>query len=608
MAARRPKSGLSATSSESPTDAASSVDDDFEKKLAYSDKSVWSPRPYTIFKLLLSARFCSAFLSNISDCDETFNYWEPMHFLMFGSGFQTWEYSPKYAIRSYAYLLLHTLPGKAQIGVFEANKLLVFYFLRFVLSIVCAACETYFYRGIMRQFGNHVARIAAVFMIFSTGMFISAAAFLPSTFAMYMVLLSYGGWFAGNYEVAVLATAAGAIIGWPFSAVLGLPIAWDILIRQRKYMYFVQLCLIALIAILGPLAYIDSHFYGRTVIAPLNIVLYNVFGKGGPSLYGVEPWTFYFLNGFLNFNIVFPMALLALPVCVFVKFIIAQTQEKKFPSSVLPVWLALSGMYIWILIFFTRPHKEERFLFPIYPFVCAYGAVTLTETQKLFHFLFFSNMRQHYAASSTWFAVFVSVLFSLLSLSRSSALYYGYHAPLDLYVELNHMSSTLEHPFPANKRINLCVGKEWYRYPSSFFLPSERWYLQFIRSEFRGQLPKPYSNAPNATKIIPTQMNDMNEEEPSRYISVTKCDFLVDLETGRETEREPDFAKRTKEWEVLLKKPFLDAERSHRVFRAFYIPFVSYRYTTYLNYVLLRSLRKTSAKSKKGKDKEESAS
>ncbi|CAH3148408.1 unnamed protein product [Porites evermanni] len=593
MAARRQKSGLSATSSESPTDAASSVDDDFEKKLAYSDKSVWSPRPYTIFKLLLSARFCSAFLSNISDCDETFNYWEPVSTKFNGS------------------FLMHTTLGFLTMGSFHFDSQVMFFLSEIKIKLICVLSHWSFvdnFRGIMRQFGNHVARIAAVFMIFSTGMFISAAAFLPSTFAMYMVLLSYGGWFAGNYVVAVLATAAGAIIGWPFSAVLGLPIAWDILIRQRKYMYFVQLCLIALIAILGPLAYIDSHFYGRTVIAPLNIVFYNVFGKGGPSLYGIEPWTFYFLNGFLNFNIVFPMALLALPVCAFVKFIVAQTQEKKFPSSVLPVWLALTGMYIWILIFFTRPHKEERFLFPIYPFVCVYGAVTLTETQKLFHFLFFSNMRQHYAASSTWFAVFVSVLFSLLSLSRSSALYYGYHAPLDLYVELNHMSSTLEHPFPANKRINLCVGKEWYRYPSSFFLPSERWYLQFIRSEFRGQLPKPYSNAPNASKIIPTQMNDMNEEEPSRYISVTKCDFLVDLETGRETEREPDFAKRTKEWEVLLKKPFLDAERSHRVFRAFYIPFVSYRYTTYLNYVLLRSLRKTSAKSKKGKDKEESAS
>ena len=45
-----------------------------------------------------------------------------MHFLMFGSGFQTWEYSPKYAIRSYAYLLLHTFPGKIQMQIFEANK------------------------------------------------------------------------------------------------------------------------------------------------------------------------------------------------------------------------------------------------------------------------------------------------------------------------------------------------------------------------------------------------------------------------------------------------------------------------------------------------------
>jgi len=524
---------------------------------------------------------------------------------MFGSGFQTWEYSPKYAIRSYAYLLLHTFPGKAQIQLFEANKLLVFYFLRFVLSIVCAACETYFYRGIMKQFGNHVARIAVVFMIFGTGMFISAAAFLPSTFAMYMVLLSYGGWFSGNYVVAVLATAAGALVGWPFSAILGLPIAWDILVRQRREMYFLQLCLISLIVFLGPLIYIDSYFYGKTVIAPLGIVLYNVFGKGGPSLYGVEPWTFYFLNGFLNFNVVFPLALVALPACVFVKLITAQTQERKFPSSVLPVWLALSGMYIWIFIFFTRPHKEERFLFPIYPFFSVYGAVTLTEAQKLFHYLFFRDGRHHYSSSSTWFAVSISVVFSLLSLSRSSALYYGYHAPLDLYVELNHMSSTLEHPFPSDKQINLCVGKEWYRFPSSFFLPSERWHLQFIRSEFRGQLPKPYSDAANATKIIPTHMNDMNKEEPSRYISITKCDFLVDLETEKETELEPNFVKRTKEWEVVIKKPFLDAERSHRLFRAFYIPFVSHRYTKYINYILLRSLQRGNTKARKGKGRKE---
>jgi alpha-1,2-mannosyltransferase len=67
--------------------------------------------PSLALKLILAARLIAAFYSNISDCDETFNYWEPTHFIVYGTGFQTWEYSPAYAIRSYGYVLLHALPG-----------------------------------------------------------------------------------------------------------------------------------------------------------------------------------------------------------------------------------------------------------------------------------------------------------------------------------------------------------------------------------------------------------------------------------------------------------------------------------------------------------------
>lgn len=31
---------------------------------------------------------------------------------------------------------------------------------------------------------------------------------------------------------------------------------------------------------------VDSYFYGKLVIAPLNILLYNVFTPHGPDLYG----------------------------------------------------------------------------------------------------------------------------------------------------------------------------------------------------------------------------------------------------------------------------------------------------------------------------------
>ena len=46
-----------------------------------------------------------------------------------------------------------------------------------------------------------------------------------------------------------------------------------------------------------------------------------------------------------------------------------------------PYWLTLAPMYIWFIIFFLQPHKEERFLFPVYPLICLCGAVALSALQ-----------------------------------------------------------------------------------------------------------------------------------------------------------------------------------------------------------------------------------
>lgn len=37
-------------------------------------------------------RHMSATSNIIHDCDEVFNYWEPLHYILYKSGFQTWEY------------------------------------------------------------------------------------------------------------------------------------------------------------------------------------------------------------------------------------------------------------------------------------------------------------------------------------------------------------------------------------------------------------------------------------------------------------------------------------------------------------------------------------
>jgi alpha-1,2-mannosyltransferase len=68
-------------------------------------------KPIGAFYLFFVANLIAALYAPIQDCDETFNYWEPTHFLSHGYGLQTWEYSPEYAIRSWLYIAIHALVG-----------------------------------------------------------------------------------------------------------------------------------------------------------------------------------------------------------------------------------------------------------------------------------------------------------------------------------------------------------------------------------------------------------------------------------------------------------------------------------------------------------------
>ncbi|XP_045153677.1 alpha-1,2-mannosyltransferase ALG9 [Echinops telfairi] len=511
---------------------------------------VWAPEGSTAFKCLLSARLCAALLSNISDCDETFNYWEPTHYLIYGTGFQTWEYSPVYAIRSYAYLLLHAWPAAFHARILQTNKILVFYFLRCLLAFVSCICELYFYKAVCKKFGLHVGRMMLAFLVLSTGMFCSSSAFLPSSFCMYTTLVAMTGWYMDKTSIAVLGVAAGAILGWPFSAALGLPIAFDLLVMKQRWKSFFYWSLVALLLFLVPVVVIDSYYYGKLVIAPFNIVLYNVFTPHGPDLYGTEPWYFYLINGFLNFNVVFGLALLVLPLTSLMEHLLQRFQVQHLGH---PYWLTLAPMYIWFIIFFIQPHKEERFLFPVYPLICLCGAVALSALQ--------CYCLEHYTVTSNWLALGTVFLFGLLSFSRSVALFKGYHGPLDLYPEFHRIATDPTiHTVPEGRPVNVCVGKEWYRFPSSFLLP-DNWQLQFIPSEFRGQLPKLFAEGPMATRITPTDMNDQNLEEPSRYIDINKCHYLVDLDTSRETPREPNYSSNREKWISLASRPFLDASR-----------------------------------------------
>ncbi|XP_065840437.1 alpha-1,2-mannosyltransferase ALG9-like [Oscarella lobularis] len=545
--------------------------------------SVWSPTLSVAFRLFFTARIVSALFNAITDCDETFNYWEPTHQIIYGFGFQTWEYSPSYAIRSYAYVWLYALPAYVANWLIS-NKMAIFYGVRCAMALACATCETYFYKGILAAFGGSTARLCFGFLLVSSGMFISSTAFLPSSFCMYCGLVALGAWCLGSYTVAVLAIGVSALLGWPFSIALGVPIAVDILFIHKRFFSFFKTVFLVSLLILLPTILVDYFYYRKLVIASLGIVLYNVFGQGGPDLYGTEPWTFYLLNGILNFNIVFLLALACPIIWALWKFLLVKL---NFGADYKALY-CLSPMLLWMAIFFTRPHKEERFLFPIYPLLCLAAALCINYALSMLAkvALKVPKVRGFSVISQSFVPLGTLSIFALLSLSRLLALYYGYSAPMQVYGKLyGHLSTFSKDVTGENE--NVCVGKEWYRFPSHFFIPSERWKIQFIQSAFKGQLPKHYASGSNATWIIPTGMNDMNKEEPDRYVDLDTCKYLIDLDDGEERPNEPNYSQQT-QWKAIISAPFLIPDRSKLPYRAFYVPLLSTANTVYGSYNVLQ--------------------
>ena len=78
---------------------------------SYRPPSPFGIEPISAFYIFLIANIVAALFAPIQDCDETFNYWEPTHYLSHGYGLQTWEYSPEYSIRSWLYIALHAIPA-----------------------------------------------------------------------------------------------------------------------------------------------------------------------------------------------------------------------------------------------------------------------------------------------------------------------------------------------------------------------------------------------------------------------------------------------------------------------------------------------------------------
>ncbi|KAJ4289429.1 mannosyltransferase [Collariella sp. IMI 366227] len=538
-------------------------------------KNTFAIEPISAFYIFLGANIIAALFSPIQDCDETFNYWEPTHYLGHGYGLQTWEYSPDYAIRSWLYIAIHAIGANIRRLLPHSSKVAEFYFLRYLLAFLCALCQTLMWRAVCLALNPRVGLIFILALVFSPGNFHSSTAYLPSSFAMYMAMVgaaAFMNWRGGiKTSQGMFWFALGGVLGWPFAMALCAPFVLEEVFfavmsdSERFFEAFLRVSRGVVSAILLVIfdTAINTFFYKKFEIVTWNIIKYNIFSTtGGPDLYGTEPWTFYFRNLLLNFNGWFILALLSLPLFLFQKVFSARSAGESFQSGLR-----------------TLPHKEERFMYPAYPFLALNAALALHTLLT-----FFGNADPKTSivgripAKLKLALVGLGLILSVdIGIARIWGTYTAYHAPLALYSPLEDV---------GGRGDTVCFGKDWYRFPPHM-------HAKFVRSEFRGLLPGEFSEARtgfgfwSGAWLPTTGLNDRNEEDLGKYVDLRTCVFLVDTQFPERRNggvdggekgaaalppNEPDYVADGERWEEVKCLPFLDAERTSFLARALWLP------------------------------------
>lgn len=267
--------------------------------------------------------------------------------------------------------------------------------------------------------------------------------------------------------------------------------------------------------------------------------------------------------------------------------------------------MGLTPLFLWSIIFFLQPHKEERFFYVVYPLICANAAIFLDSLLVIGKTVLYQLEIPRPLVTWMEYAVHISILtiIALIGLLRINALHHFYFAPLDVYSKLFEEQEKFQSR--SGDIRNVCVGREWYRYPSSYFLP-DNMRLRFVQCDFNGILPTEFIGDSwlDGASRVPEGLNNINKQEMSFYVPLSECDYMVDSNytiSDAEGSVEQQYIMDTESWDIVSCSHLLDSDGSSLAARILKLPASIERiipqdntlyHRSWVSYCLLRSRAK----------------
>lgn len=169
---------------------------------------------FSIGGLLLSlSHLLAALYLPVADCDETYNFVEPIHFILYGTGKQTWENCNSFSLRSWLFAYLYALPSIVRYRFFPLalhrigfpfsvstfippRSIDVYFFQRVVYGQAACVAELFFVDSIRSTYRGraHLPLVALGLLWTSSAIPHAAVSVLPTSFAMILFFVALGAW------------------------------------------------------------------------------------------------------------------------------------------------------------------------------------------------------------------------------------------------------------------------------------------------------------------------------------------------------------------------------------------------------------------------------
>jgi alpha-1,2-mannosyltransferase len=183
---------------------------------------------------------------------------------------QTWEYSPEFAIRTYAFILPLSPLGYIA-SHFNMQKLHIFYLIRFLIGQFTAYCCSRLISAVEKTFKQDIHLPMCVFLLSSPGLFYASTSYLPSAVSSSLLMLAFAYWLNDSYSSAIFSACIAVIYsGWPFVGVLFAPMGVHMLLRTAskpnallELFHLILNGSIILLFVIVSAVLIDSHMYQK---------------------------------------------------------------------------------------------------------------------------------------------------------------------------------------------------------------------------------------------------------------------------------------------------------------------------------------------------------